>query len=140
MRAAISEVASWGRVVGLVNNAGAHRATPSAQLEAREIEETMRLNAIMPFVACRETFPHLKASGSGLIVNIGSFFDKLGVPGNVAYCASKAAVGAMTRCLAAEWAPDRRRFGHTGRTRDPPTVWSSASCSPIAGWTGGHLH
>jgi NAD(P)-dependent dehydrogenase (short-subunit alcohol dehydrogenase family) len=106
LRASISQVASSGRIVGLVNNAGAHKATPSAQLEAAEIEETMRLNAIMPFVACREVFPHLKASGSGLIVNIGSFFDKLGVPGNVAYCASKAAIGAMTRCLAAEWARD----------------------------------
>ena len=39
-----------------------------------------------------------------MIVNIGSFFDKLGVPGNLAYCSSKAAVGAMTRCLAVEWA------------------------------------
>jgi len=106
LRAAISEVASWGRIVGLVNNAGAHKATPSAQLESAEIEAAMRLNAIMPFVACREVFPHLKASGSGLIVNIGSFFDKIGVAGNVAYCASKAAIGAMTRCLAVEWARD----------------------------------
>jgi NAD(P)-dependent dehydrogenase (short-subunit alcohol dehydrogenase family) len=39
-----------------------------------------------------------------MIVNIGSFFDKLGVKRNLAYCASKAAVGAITRCLAVEWA------------------------------------
>ena len=39
-----------------------------------------------------------------LIVNIGSFFDKLGVKRNLAYCACKAAVGAITRCLAVEWA------------------------------------
>ena len=42
--------------------------------------------------------------GGGVIVNIGSLFDKLGVPDNLAYCASKAAVGAMTRCMAVEWA------------------------------------
>jgi len=30
----------------------------------------------------------------------------LGVPDNLAYCASKAAVGAMTRCMAVEWAAD----------------------------------
>lgn len=41
-----------------------------------------------------------------MIINIGSFFDKLGVSRNVAYCASKAAVGAITRCLAVEWARD----------------------------------
>jgi Dehydrogenases with different specificities (related to short-chain alcohol dehydrogenases) len=34
------------------------------------------------------------------------FFDKLGVSRNLAYCASKAAIGAMTRCLAIEWARD----------------------------------
>ncbi len=30
----------------------------------------------------------------------------MGVPDNLAYCASKAAVGAITRCLAVEWARD----------------------------------
>ena len=39
-----------------------------------------------------------------MIINIGSFFDKIGVKSNLAYCASKAAVGAITRCLAVEWA------------------------------------
>ena len=38
-----------------------------------------------------------------MIVNIGSFFDRIGVKRNVAYCAAKAAVGAITRCLAVEW-------------------------------------
>jgi NAD(P)-dependent dehydrogenase (short-subunit alcohol dehydrogenase family) len=62
------------------------------------------VNATAVFAACREAFPHLAKAGGGIIVNIGSFFDKLGVKRNLAYCASKAAVGAMTRCLAVEWA------------------------------------
>ena len=57
-------------------------------------------------VRCREAYPHLKETGDSLIVNIGSFFDKLAVAENLAYCASKAAVGAITRCLASEWAKD----------------------------------
>jgi NAD(P)-dependent dehydrogenase (short-subunit alcohol dehydrogenase family) len=64
----------------------------------------MGTNATAVFAACREAFPHLVKSGGGVIVNIGSFFDKIGVKRNVAYCASKAAVGAITRCLAVEWA------------------------------------
>lgn len=100
----VNEIAQHGRIAGLVNNAGAHSAVPSATLATSDFESTLRLNAVMPFVASRETFPHLKDAGGGLIVNIGSFFDKLGVPDNLAYCASKAAVGAITRCLAAEWA------------------------------------
>ncbi|MDD9731393.1 SDR family oxidoreductase [Mameliella sp. AT18] len=38
-----------------------------------------------------------------MIVNIGSFFERLGAKQSTAHCASKAAVGAITRCLAAEW-------------------------------------
>lgn len=106
---AIAKIAAKGPIVGLVNNAGAHVATRSAELSADEFERTMRLNATAVLVACREAYPHLAASGDGLIVNIGSFFDKLAVPENVAYCASKAAVGAITRCLAAEWAKDGLR-------------------------------
>ncbi len=104
--AAIRSVAERGPIVGLVNNAGAQKATPSAELSAAEFEATMRLNATSVLVASREVYPHLKAAGGVLIVNVGSFFDKLGVSRNLAYCASKAAIGAMTRCLAIEWARD----------------------------------
>lgn len=106
LQSSISAVAADGPVIGLVNNAGVHRAKPSHELSVKELEETMSLNLTAVMVACREIYPYLKASGRGTIVNIGSFFDKLGVAENVAYCASKAAVGALTRCLAVEWAKD----------------------------------
>ena len=104
--ATIAKVAAKGPIIGLVNNAGALESKRSAELSLKEFENTMRLNASAVVVACRETYPHLKATGDALIVNIGSFFDKLAVVENLAYCASKAAVGAITRCLAAEWACD----------------------------------
>ena len=69
----------------------------------------MHNNATSVVVTSREVYPHLKRAGGGLIVNIGSFFDKMGVTRSVAYCASKAAVGAITRCLAVEWAGDNIR-------------------------------
>jgi NAD(P)-dependent dehydrogenase (short-subunit alcohol dehydrogenase family) len=99
-------VAARGRIAGLINNAGQHDEAPSNAITAAAFEQLMRLNATAAVVACREVYPHLKAAGGGLIVNIGSFFDKLGVAENLAYCASKAAVGAITRCLAVEWARD----------------------------------
>lgn len=105
LAATIARIAAAGPVAGLVNNAGAHEAIPTARLAVDAYEATMRLNATAVLVACREAYPHLKVGG-GLIVNMGSFFAELGVPENVAYCASKAAVGAMTRCMAAEWARD----------------------------------
>jgi NAD(P)-dependent dehydrogenase (short-subunit alcohol dehydrogenase family) len=102
---AIDELAQRaGGLAGLVNNSGIHSEGPSEAIAMADYDALMAVNARGLFVGCRAAFPHLKTNG-GTIVNIGSFFDKLAVPGNVAYCASKAAVGAITRCLAAEWAP-----------------------------------
>lgn len=104
-----ADIAAKGTIVGLVNNAGLHKTHPSASLSTAAFEEIMRINSTAVFAASRIAYPYLKAAGGGTIVNIGSFFDKLGVVDNLAYCASKAAVGAITRCLAVEWARDRIR-------------------------------
>jgi NAD(P)-dependent dehydrogenase (short-subunit alcohol dehydrogenase family) len=101
-----AEIAAGGTIAALINNAGLHRTAPSAALRTEEYEAVMAINATAVMVASRNIHPYLKANGGGTIVNIGSFYDKLGVTGNLAYCASKAAVGAMTRCLAVEWAGD----------------------------------
>jgi len=97
-----------GRIDGLVNNAGLHLDGRSAELPTATYERIMNVNARSVFVCAREVYPHLEKRG-GTIVNIGSFFDKMGVKRNLAYCASKAAVGAITRCLAVEWAPKKIR-------------------------------
>ncbi|SAL06032.1 2-deoxy-D-gluconate 3-dehydrogenase [Caballeronia calidae] len=93
-------------IVGLVNNAGVHLQGPSATFALADYERVMTTNATSVLLMSQAAYPHLRESGSALIVNIGSFYDKLGVKGNLAYCASKAAVGAMSRCLAVEWARD----------------------------------
>lgn len=100
-----AEIGERGPVAGLVNNAGVHIPGAIAHLSTKDFDRTMALNATAVMVAAREAYPFLRANG-GIIVNIGSFFDKLGVPDNLAYCASKAAVAAMTRCMAVEWARD----------------------------------
>ena len=92
-----------GGLHGLVNNAGIHLDGPSDRLQTSVFETVMKTNATAVYTTCREAYPHLLKSGGGIIVNIGSFFDKIGVKRNVPYCAAKAAVGAITRCLAVEW-------------------------------------
>lgn len=106
VRRAFAAIGARGPVGALVNNAGVHIPGPIAQLSAARFNETIALNATAVMIAAREAYPLLKANGGGIVVNIGSFFDKLGVPDNLAYCASKAAVAAMTRCMAVEWARD----------------------------------
>jgi NAD(P)-dependent dehydrogenase (short-subunit alcohol dehydrogenase family) len=105
LRDTYARIAELGTpVVGLVNNAGLHLQGSSDKFALEDYEKVMATNTTSVFMSCQQAYPHLLAAGGGLIVNIGSFFDKMGVKGNVAYCASKAAVGAITRCLAVEWA------------------------------------
>lgn len=105
LAAAFADLAGRGGLAGLVNNAGTHHVGASEDFASADFERVLAINATGVFVACREAFPHLAARGGGTIVNIGSFFDRMGVPHNTAYTASKAAVAAITRCLAVEWAP-----------------------------------
>ena len=102
---AFSQLAAiTGRIDGLVNNAGIHQVARSSQMPGTVWDQVMQTNAKAVFTACREAHPYLIQQSQSVIINIGSFFDKIGVKSNLAYCASKAAVGAITRCLAVEWA------------------------------------
>lgn len=104
VKKAFATVAESGPVCGLVNNAGIHLYGPTATFAPEDYAAVMDTNATGVLTGCQEIYPYLVKSPASLIVNIGSFFDRLGVKQNLAYCASKAAVGAMTRCLAVEWA------------------------------------
>jgi len=106
LAAAFTDIAQrcGGRIAGLINNAGQHTDGASATLSAQDFNQLLHANATSVLMASQAAYPLLKANGGGVIVNIGSFYDKLGVKRNTAYCASKAAVGAITRCLAVEWA------------------------------------
>lgn len=95
----------FGRLDLMVNNAGTHDEGRSSEYGTDAFEALMRVNSTGLFVACREAYPYLVET-KGLIVNMGSYYDKLGVRFHAAYCASKAAVAAIGRCLAVEWARD----------------------------------
>jgi NAD(P)-dependent dehydrogenase (short-subunit alcohol dehydrogenase family) len=106
VRETFARIAAGGAIAGLVNNAGIYLGSPSAQLETVQYEQVMATNATAVMVAAREIHPYLVANKGGTVINIGSVLDKLGAPETLSYCASKAAVGAITRCLAVEWATD----------------------------------
>jgi len=106
---AVKAIAATGPVIGLVNNAGQYASGRSVQLATADYEQLMRINATSTFMMAREVHPHIKSAGGGLIANISSFFARMGVSQHLAYCASKAAIEAMTRCLAVEWARDKIR-------------------------------
>lgn len=89
---------------GVINNAGIANGGPSDTYALKDFEETLRTNVIGTFSVCQSAYPFLAANGGGIIVNIGSFWDRIGGKRYAAYCASKAAVAAISRALAVEWA------------------------------------
>lgn len=100
-----------GRCDVLVNCAGITRFVPHADLDALDdalIDEIFRTNWRGAFAAVRAFRPLLTASGDGLVVNISSVAGVTGMGSNVAYCASKAALDAMTKSLARALAPEVR--------------------------------
>lgn len=103
VRAAFARVAQETPIVGLVNNAGLHEEARSADVSLDGWQRMIDANATSVVIGSQAAFPHLEDKG-GLIVNIGSFYDRIGVKRSLGYCAAKAAVGAITRVLAVEWA------------------------------------
>ena len=93
-----------GGLFGVVNNAGITKGGPSRSFSREDFQDVLTTNVLGVFTVCQAAYPYLAARGEGMIVNIGSFWDQIGGKGYTAYCASKAAVGAISRCLAVEWA------------------------------------
>jgi 3-oxoacyl-[acyl-carrier protein] reductase len=103
--------ARFGRLDVLVNNAGITRPVPHHDLDSLDdalIDQIFRVNWRGAFAAVRAFKPLLAAGSGGLVINISSVAGQTGIGSNVAYCASKAAMDAMTKSLARALAPQIR--------------------------------
>lgn len=87
----------------LVNNAGVGSVGTIEECAHEEWSRVMRVNIDGPFLVTQAALPRLLASPHGAVVNIGSVAGLVGVKRRFAYCASKGAVVAMTRQLAADY-------------------------------------
>ncbi len=107
-RLAAAAAHRFGRIDGLVNNAGVIVMGPALEEAAGDFGRQFAVNVAGLFSCCQAVARQLIAQGSGgTIVNIASNAGKVGFPAMAGYNASKAAVINLTRTLAAEWA-DRR--------------------------------
>jgi len=98
------EVARFGRLDLLINNASVLGATPLPELGAYPLErmaETFAVNSIAPLGLVQETLPLLVRS-SGLVINVTSDAARGGYPNWGGYGASKAALDLMSITLANE--------------------------------------
>lgn len=101
----VSEVEDrLGAVDILVNSAGITYRAPAADFPAAEWDRVLAVNLTGVFLACQAVGRRMVARRRGRIVNIASIAGQIGLPGTVAYCASKGGVVMLTRALAVEWA------------------------------------
>ncbi len=104
-RAAVEQaVAAFGRLDGLVNNAGGMvRRVPYADVSEQDYDEIMDLNARSVVVASQAAVAPLKAAGGGFIINTTSVAARNGASGGAGlYGSSKAFVHNVTRGMAKE--------------------------------------
>ncbi|MBI5947752.1 MAG: SDR family oxidoreductase [Chloroflexi bacterium] len=110
-RMAAEAMAKWGRIDGLINNAGTTQFVNHANLEGLDADDFQRIyavNVIGPFQMTRAVVPHMKAAGHGSVVNVSSIAGVMGVGSSIAYTASKGALNTMTLSLARVLGPEIR--------------------------------
>ena len=82
----------YGRIDGLVNNAGRSYAASVEEIDPALFDEIFHLNVLGPIVALQAVIPLMRAQGGGSIVNINSGTVFMTVPQYSVYSASKRAL------------------------------------------------
>ncbi len=99
-------VERFGGLDILVTSAGVvSEETPAEHTSLEEWARILDTNLTGAFLCCRAAGCRMLAHGGGVIINIASVAAEAHLPGQIAYCASKAGVVALTRGLAQEWGP-----------------------------------
>ncbi len=104
-------VAKWGRIDGLMNNAGTTKMVPDNNLDSLSADDFLNIysvNVVGAYQMTRAVAPHMKAQGRGSIVNTSSIAGVMGIGSSIAYAASKGAMNTMTLSLARLLAPEIR--------------------------------
>ncbi|MGL4324145.1 MAG: SDR family NAD(P)-dependent oxidoreductase [Beijerinckiaceae bacterium] len=88
--------ARFGRIDGLINNAGKHSTTTLRAPDEAALDSVWAVNCKAPLNLIHCALPHLEATGAGRIINIASMSGKRVRNDNIGYTMSKFAVMALT--------------------------------------------
>ena len=105
MRAFVEQaVGHFGRIDGLYNNAGIEgQQNPVEDYTGEDYDQVLSINQKGVFFGMKYALAHMKAQGSGAIVNAASVGGIRAVPNLIAYVAAKHAVAGMTKQAAIEY-------------------------------------
>jgi NAD(P)-dependent dehydrogenase (short-subunit alcohol dehydrogenase family) len=97
--------AQLGPVDVLINNAGLALNAPAERVTEEEWDTTLSVNLKAAFFCAQAVGRAMLERGHGRIVNVTSSAAVVAIEEHAAYCASKAALGMLTKVLALEWGP-----------------------------------
>ncbi|WP_455231101.1 SDR family NAD(P)-dependent oxidoreductase [Geopseudomonas aromaticivorans] len=100
-------LARWGRIDGLVNNAGIAHSQALVATSKADFERVLGVNLTGPFLGIKAVAPVMVEQGRGSIVNISSIGGMTAWNSMGAYCSSKWGVRGLSRVAAME-------LGHHG--------------------------
>jgi NAD(P)-dependent dehydrogenase (short-subunit alcohol dehydrogenase family) len=102
-RATEKTVERFGKLDILVNNAGGGFTNLAIDVPEEEFDATLNINLKATFFAAQAAAKIMMRQGRGRIINMSSQAGYAALPTESVYCASKAAVSHLTKCLAVEW-------------------------------------
>ena len=122
-------VEHYGRIDCLHANAGVWRQGLVTDFTEDDFNFVMGINVKGTFLTVKHTVPVMEKQGQGVVVITTSVAAFIGFPAHALYCASKAALEALVRCLATDHAGVIRAVAVCPGTIDTPML--AATC---AGW------
>ncbi|MEI6699918.1 MAG: SDR family oxidoreductase [Mycobacteriaceae bacterium] len=145
----------YGRLDGLINNAGRGYGAPVEDIDPVAFTDIFTLNVLAPIVAMQAVIPIMRAAGAGVIINVNSGTSFMTIPDYSVYSASKRALLGVTQTARGELAADgivvsevypgmtatdfgKNRLGSGGATTDysagdPPEVVADLIVAAIEG-------
>lgn len=126
-------VGKFGGIDILINNAGVGAAGDISANDDGEWHRVLDINVVGIARVTRAALPHLRLSKHAAIVNTCSVVATVGVPNRALYSASKGAVAALTRAMAADHVHENIRVNAVSPgTADTPWVARLLDASPDA--------
>ncbi|MFG0261744.1 MAG: SDR family NAD(P)-dependent oxidoreductase [Novipirellula sp. JB048] len=124
-----SSVATFGRIDAIHCNAGAWGQGTAEAFDDAIWDKVMGVNVKGALLIAKHGIPALRAAGGGTFLATTSVAAQIGFPQHAVYCASKAALEALVRCLAVDYAGVVRVVGISPGTIKTPML--AATCQ---GW------
>jgi NAD(P)-dependent dehydrogenase (short-subunit alcohol dehydrogenase family) len=94
---------TYGPIEILVNNAGIYPPDGTLAIDGETFDRIVAVNVKVPYFLTAALVPAMIDAGRGVVINLGSWGARLGIPGGTAYASTKGAMETLTRAWAAEF-------------------------------------